>query len=266
MPGYGQGTQISRTGSSNSNSSSSNEVLGQSGYFPQQQYMVPQPMLSRTSQAGYYYYYQPAMVQMPQQAPLPQLAPAQHLAPLPQMLRPIQPLAMSPPAQPASRSNSNTSSGPQPVPRKARRGTGDGHLANPRMITTMWEDERTLCYQVEANGVSVVRRADNDMINGTKLLNVTKMTRGRQGRDPEGRESAYRGENRVHAPQGRVDPLRASVPHRRTGEDLRPLVPVVRQGHQGSAETDDADVYSPADARCKCRGRGLGPGYRCHAK
>ncbi|GMM53566.1 Phd1 protein [Maudiozyma humilis] len=52
--------------------------------------------------------------------------------------------------------------------------------AKPRMITTMWEDEKTLCYQVEANGVSVVRRADNDMINGTKLLNVTKMTRGRR--------------------------------------------------------------------------------------
>lgn len=44
----------------------------------------------------------------------------------------------------------------------------------------MWEDEHTLCYQVEANGVSVVRRADNDMINGTKLLNVAKMTRGRR--------------------------------------------------------------------------------------
>ncbi|AAS50825.2 ABR055Cp [Eremothecium gossypii ATCC 10895] len=50
----------------------------------------------------------------------------------------------------------------------------------PRVTTTMWEDEHTLCYQVEANGVSVVRRADNDMINGTKLLNVAKMTRGRR--------------------------------------------------------------------------------------
>ncbi|KAG0661031.1 hypothetical protein C6P45_001439 [Maudiozyma exigua] len=50
----------------------------------------------------------------------------------------------------------------------------------PRVTTTMWEDENTLCYQVKANGVSVVRRADNDMINGTKLLNVTKMTRGKR--------------------------------------------------------------------------------------
>lgn len=50
----------------------------------------------------------------------------------------------------------------------------------PRVTTTMWEDEKTLCYQVDANDVSVVRRADNDMINGTKLLNVAQMTRGRR--------------------------------------------------------------------------------------
>ncbi|CDK28122.1 unnamed protein product [Kuraishia capsulata CBS 1993] len=50
----------------------------------------------------------------------------------------------------------------------------------PRITTTMWEDEKTLCYQVDANGVSVVRRADNNMINGTKLLNVARMTRGRR--------------------------------------------------------------------------------------
>ncbi|KAH3670949.1 hypothetical protein OGAPHI_000660 [Ogataea philodendri] len=50
----------------------------------------------------------------------------------------------------------------------------------PKITTTMWEDEKTLCYQVEANGVAVVRRADNDMVNGTKLLNVAKMTRGRR--------------------------------------------------------------------------------------
>lgn len=52
--------------------------------------------------------------------------------------------------------------------------------SRPKITTTMWEDEKTLCYQVEANGVSVVRRADNNMINGTKLLNVAKMTRGRR--------------------------------------------------------------------------------------
>lgn len=50
----------------------------------------------------------------------------------------------------------------------------------PRVTTTMWEDEKTLCYQVDANNVAVVRRADNNMINGTKLLNVANMTRGRR--------------------------------------------------------------------------------------
>lgn len=68
-------------------------------------------------------------------------------------------------------------------------GSSAGHSAvgqyqppgiRPRVTTTMWEDEKTLCYQVDANNVSVVRRADNNMINGTKLLNVAQMTRGRR--------------------------------------------------------------------------------------
>ncbi|CCK73064.1 Sok2p KNAG_0M02110 [Huiozyma naganishii CBS 8797] len=48
------------------------------------------------------------------------------------------------------------------------------------LTTTLWEDENTVCYQVEVNSVCVVRRADNDFVNGTKLLNVTRMTRGRR--------------------------------------------------------------------------------------
>lgn len=72
----------------------------------------------------------------------------------------------------------------------------------------MWEDEGSLCFQVEAKGVCVARRegtvprvrhhglilwllrsktrrpadrtTDNHMINGTKLLNVAGMTRGRR--------------------------------------------------------------------------------------
>ncbi|KAK9239460.1 hypothetical protein V1525DRAFT_398142 [Lipomyces kononenkoae] len=50
----------------------------------------------------------------------------------------------------------------------------------PRVTTTLWEDEGTLCFQVEAKGVCVARREDNDMVNGTKLLNVAGMTRGRR--------------------------------------------------------------------------------------
>lgn len=52
--------------------------------------------------------------------------------------------------------------------------------AKPRITTTFWEDENTVCYQVEARGISVSRREDSNFINGTKLLNVTGMTRGRR--------------------------------------------------------------------------------------
>lgn len=50
----------------------------------------------------------------------------------------------------------------------------------PKVTATLWEDEGTLCFQVEARGICVARREDNHMINGTKLLNVAQMTRGRR--------------------------------------------------------------------------------------
>ncbi|KAJ4415675.1 Cell pattern formation-associated protein asm-1 [Neurospora sp. IMI 360204] len=50
----------------------------------------------------------------------------------------------------------------------------------PRVTATLWEDEGSLCFQVEARGICVARREDNAMINGTKLLNVAGMTRGRR--------------------------------------------------------------------------------------
>lgn len=50
----------------------------------------------------------------------------------------------------------------------------------PKITTTLWEDEGTLCFQVEARGICVARREDNNLINGTKLLNVAGMTRGRR--------------------------------------------------------------------------------------
>ncbi|KAK9759548.1 hypothetical protein K7432_017348, partial [Basidiobolus ranarum] len=48
----------------------------------------------------------------------------------------------------------------------------------PKLTTTLWEDENTVCFQVDAKGICVARRQDNDMVNGTKLLNVTGMSRG----------------------------------------------------------------------------------------
>ncbi|KAF2088683.1 apses-domain-containing protein [Saccharata proteae CBS 121410] len=50
----------------------------------------------------------------------------------------------------------------------------------PRVTATLWEDEGSLCFQVEAKGICVARREDNHFINGTKLLNVAGMTRGRR--------------------------------------------------------------------------------------
>ncbi|RPA73305.1 asm-1, partial [Ascobolus immersus RN42] len=44
----------------------------------------------------------------------------------------------------------------------------------------MWEDEGTWCFQVEANGRCVARREDNGMINGSRLLDVAGVTRGRR--------------------------------------------------------------------------------------
>ncbi|KAI9281038.1 transcription regulator HTH, apses-type DNA-binding domain-containing protein [Sporodiniella umbellata] len=50
----------------------------------------------------------------------------------------------------------------------------------PRLTTTLWKDEGTVCYQMDIRGICVARRQDNDMINGTKLLNVTGMSRGKR--------------------------------------------------------------------------------------
>ena len=50
----------------------------------------------------------------------------------------------------------------------------------PKLTGTVWEDEGTICFQVEVNGICVARREDNRFINGTKLLNVANMTRGRR--------------------------------------------------------------------------------------
>ncbi|CEP11735.1 hypothetical protein [Parasitella parasitica] len=52
--------------------------------------------------------------------------------------------------------------------------------SRPRLTTTLWEDESTICYQVDCRGICVARRQDNNMINGTKLLNVAGMSRGKR--------------------------------------------------------------------------------------
>lgn len=55
----------------------------------------------------------------------------------------------------------------------------------PKLTTCVFEEDQqggggSACYQVDVDGICVARREDNGMINGTKLLNVAGMTRGRR--------------------------------------------------------------------------------------
>lgn len=50
----------------------------------------------------------------------------------------------------------------------------------PRVTATLWKDEGSLCFQVEARGICVARREDNHMINGTGLLKVAGMMKDRR--------------------------------------------------------------------------------------
>ncbi|KAJ9049125.1 basic helix-loop-helix transcription factor [Entomophthora muscae] len=54
------------------------------------------------------------------------------------------------------------------------------HYVGPKLTAVQWEDEKTYCFQVECRGVTVARRKDSNFINGTKLLNVVGMTRGKR--------------------------------------------------------------------------------------
>ncbi|GAA6058387.1 hypothetical protein JCM3770_006108 [Rhodotorula araucariae] len=67
-----------------------------------------------------------------------------------------------------------------PPPPSKPRDIADAN-ADPIVSRTLWEDERTVVMQVLVDGHVVARRADNDWINSTKLLNmVTGMTRGKR--------------------------------------------------------------------------------------
>lgn len=80
----------------------------------------------------------------------------------------------SPPLPPPLSSSSNSSR------HNSFSGYNNTPMQRPKLTTTVWEDEGTLCYQVDAKSVCVARRQDNDMINGTKLLNVVGMSRGKR--------------------------------------------------------------------------------------
>ncbi|GAA6020522.1 hypothetical protein JCM10207_000030 [Rhodosporidiobolus poonsookiae] len=50
----------------------------------------------------------------------------------------------------------------------------------PIVSSTLWEDERTIVMQVLVDGHVIARRADNDWVNSTKLLNMAALTRGKR--------------------------------------------------------------------------------------
>lgn len=59
------------------------------------------------------------------------------------------------------------------------------HQQRQRLSSTFWDDEHTYVYQVEVEHptgtfTTVSRREDNNMINGTKLLNVVGLSRGKR--------------------------------------------------------------------------------------
>ncbi|BGP20768.1 hypothetical protein JCM10213v2_008931 [Rhodosporidiobolus nylandii] len=62
----------------------------------------------------------------------------------------------------------------------AGHGGEQGGKSEPIVSSTLWEDERTVVMQVLVEGHVVARRADNDWVNSTKLLNMANLTRGKR--------------------------------------------------------------------------------------
>ncbi|ANZ75280.1 BA75_02964T0 [Komagataella pastoris] len=57
----------------------------------------------------------------------------------------------------------------------------DNIIKSNNLITSVqWDEENTVVYQYVVQGIPLSRRADNDYINATKLLNLTGMRRGRR--------------------------------------------------------------------------------------
>ncbi|KAK0648043.1 transcription regulator HTH, apses-type DNA-binding domain-containing protein, partial [Cercophora newfieldiana] len=65
----------------------------------------------------------------------------------------------------------------------------------PRVVATLWEDEGTLLFTVQLNGVSVTRREDNHMVNASALLKAA-------GWSTERAEGRLEGEEVRHVVEG----------------------------------------------------------------
>ncbi|KAK7415406.1 hypothetical protein QQX98_005946 [Neonectria punicea] len=155
-------------------------------YYPQHMSAGPGPSNQTVTSGGMSHYPQ-------HQPPLLQPGPAQYSAPAPYSQYGYANGLTSPPTAPPSVSNPMGGQNVLPLPGVGAQGqmqsgyqgfdtTGQQPPPGmkPRVTATLWEDEGSLCFQVEARGICVARREDNHMINGTKLLNVAGMTRGRR--------------------------------------------------------------------------------------
>ena len=50
----------------------------------------------------------------------------------------------------------------------------------PKLILIPWEDKNTFVFQLKVGTRTLSRRIDNHTVNGTKLLNIGGLTRGRR--------------------------------------------------------------------------------------
>ncbi|KAI5462383.1 apses transcription factor [Mariannaea sp. PMI_226] len=156
-------------------------------YYSQQHMSAPQNATPQTVTSagamGHYSHQQPPLMQPG----------AQYSAPAPYSQYGYGNGLTSPPTAPPSVSNTMSAQTVLPLPGVGGQGAMQSGFQGfdttgqhpppgmkPRVTATLWEDEGSLCFQVEARGICVARREDNHMINGTKLLNVAGMTRGRR--------------------------------------------------------------------------------------
>ncbi|KAL6626124.1 hypothetical protein LY90DRAFT_378197 [Neocallimastix californiae] len=58
--------------------------------------------------------------------------------------------------------------------------TSETQTEEPRLILIPWEDKNTFVFQLKVGSRTLSRRIDNHTVNGTKLLNIAGLTRGRR--------------------------------------------------------------------------------------
>ncbi|KAI0461292.1 hypothetical protein LJB42_000958 [Komagataella kurtzmanii] len=83
-------------------------------------------------------------------------------------------------AKETSDQNTNLPSGESSPSSTAGADIDDIIKSNNLITSVQWDDENTVVYQYVVQKIPLSRRADNDYVNATKLLNLTGMRRGRR--------------------------------------------------------------------------------------